>query len=149
MISKALTSTWTALAVFVALVLITVWDPKPFKILRYQTFDAYQNIHHYVIDNPDVILIDIDEKTLKELGQFPFIRVVNAELTDAVGSAKTIAWALLFPEKDRLATEDIPSDESFAYVLEKYNTVIGSSVGNESNRVNVPSTVALKGDVCC
>ena len=141
MISKFLTSTWAAFAVFMLLFVITIWDPKPMKILRYQVFDSYQNFHKYTIDDPDVILIDIDEATVKELGQFPFKRDVNARLTNIVGNAKTIAWALLFPEEDRLG-----GDYKFVKSLEKYNTVIGSSVGNESNRVDVPSTVAIKGN---
>ena len=141
MISKFLTSTWAAFAVFMLLFVITIWDPKPMKILRYQVFDSYQNFHKYTIDDPNVILIDIDEATVKELGQFPFKRDVNARLTNIVGNAKTIAWALLFPEEDRLG-----GDYKFSKSLEKYNTVIGSSVGNLSNRENVPSTVAMKGD---
>jgi len=141
MIKKYLTSTWFALTIFLLLQFLVVWDPAPMKVLRYQVFDAYQNFHTYSIPDPQVILIDIDEKTLKELGQFPFKRTVNAELTNRLGSAKTIAWALLFPEEDRLG-----GDYKFSKSLERYNTVIGSSVGNASNRENVPSTVAIKGD---
>ena len=65
------------------------------KVLRYQVFDTFQNVFEYTVDDPDVILIDIDEATVKELGQFPFKRDVNARLTNIVGNAKTIAWALL------------------------------------------------------
>ena len=141
MIGKFLTSTWAAFAVFMLLFLLTLWDPKPMKILRYQQFDSFQNVFEYTVNEPEVILIDIDEATIKELGQFPFKRDINARLTNIVGNAKTIAWALLFPEEDRLG-----GDYKFAKSLEKHNTVIGSSVGNESNRVDVPSTVAIKGD---
>ena len=132
MIGKFLTSTWAAFAIFMLLFLLTLWDPKPMKVLRYQVFDTFQNVFEYTVDDPDVILIDIDEATVKELGQFPFKRDVNARLTNIVGNAKTIAWALLFPEEDRLG-----GDYKFVKSLEKYNTVIGSSVGNESNRINI------------
>jgi signal transduction histidine kinase len=49
------------------------------------------------------VIIDIDEKSLQQLGQWPWPRVINAKLIDAINSMHPSALGvnILFPERDR------------------------------------------------
>ena len=49
------------------------------------------------------VIIDIDEKSLQKLGQWPWPRVINAKLIDTINKMNPSALGIniLFPEKDR------------------------------------------------
>ena len=70
---KYLTSIWTCLALVLILVGIRVYDPLLVEQLRLNSFDQY------IRSMPDsqaegVILLNIGEESLAELGQYPFPR---------------------------------------------------------------------------
>ena len=52
-----------------------------------------------------VRIVDIDEDSLKQVGQWPWPRTLLAELVDrlAANGAATIGLDLVFPEPDRLS----------------------------------------------
>jgi adenylate cyclase len=56
-------------------------DPYVFQLLRARVFDAYQKIQpRTVAGESPVVILDIDEKSIQELGQFPWPRTVVADL---------------------------------------------------------------------
>ena len=61
------------LLLFIFLVL-RAWDPVPVELLRLKTFDIYQIVKPRQVTARPVVIIDIDEESLKEYGQFPWPR---------------------------------------------------------------------------
>jgi adenylate cyclase len=94
------------IAIFVAL---RFWDPAPLENIRGMTFDLYQFAHPRVVSDYPVTIVDIDERALKSLGQWPWPRTIVAELVDrlAAGGAAAIGFDTIFAEPDRLSPRRI------------------------------------------
>jgi adenylate cyclase len=69
-----------ALVLLVDLALLRIWDPLPVEALRLRTFDAYQLIAPRVATQRPVVIVDIDEESLKALGQWPWPRTMVADM---------------------------------------------------------------------
>jgi adenylate cyclase len=85
---------------------LRVWDPTPVARLRSLVFDAYQRLDPRSFDPAlPVRIVDIDEESLKQVGQWPWPRTVLAELVDklATGGAAAIGFDMVFPEPDRMS----------------------------------------------
>ena len=92
--------------VIVASLALRVWDPTPVARLRSLVFDAYQRLSPRVFDPAlPVRIVDIDEDSLKAVGQWPWPRTVLADLVDklAAGGAAAIGFDIVFPEPDRMS----------------------------------------------
>ena len=99
------------LLLLLLLIGIRSWDPLAVQILRFKTFDFYQILQPREI--PDgglpycggcrVVIVDIDEKSLKELGQWPWPRHLLADLVIKLNKlgAAVIGFDMIFPEEDR------------------------------------------------
>jgi adenylate cyclase len=94
------------IAAFVAL---RFWDPAPLEILRGKIFDLYQIAHPRTAQDYPVTIVDIDDRSLKALGQWPWSRAVVARLVDrlADGGAAAIGFDTIFAEPDRLSPHRI------------------------------------------
>jgi adenylate cyclase len=93
------------LVIFASLAL-RVWDPSPVARLRALVFDAYQRVEPREFDpSLPVRIVDIDEESLKKIGQWPWPRTVLAELVKKLGDqgAAAIAFDMVFPEPDRMS----------------------------------------------
>ena len=108
----------TLLAIVFAFIfgLIRIADPEIVEILRLKYFDALQKKSPRETKGKTyAVIVDIDEKSLKEIGQWPWPRTVLAELFEKSGEAGMLVLGLdvLFAEKDRtspsLIAEDIKS----------------------------------------
>lgn len=71
----------------------------------------HQSITHEELNSSssNVIIVDIDEKSLSMLGQWPWPRIVLAELINAINLHKPSAIGLdiIFPEEDRTSPKQI------------------------------------------
>jgi adenylate cyclase len=81
------------------------WDPGPLEELRLRTFDLFQVISPRVAAQRPVVIVDIDEESLRKLGQWPWPRTRVAELIDRLtqAGAAAIAFDVIFAEPDRLS----------------------------------------------
>jgi adenylate cyclase len=93
------------LCLLVALVFLRVSDPAPLQELRARVFDLYQVIKPRVRKIKPVVIVDIDEKSLKALGQWPWPRTQVADLINRLTKmgAAVIAFDIIFAEPDRLS----------------------------------------------
>src|ERR1700730_1220816 len=96
-----------ALCVGLLLVLavLRVADPPPLEELRVRTFDIYQVLQPRESAERPVVIVDIDEKSLKSVGQWPWPRTRVADLIarlTELGSA-VIGFDIVFAEPDRLS----------------------------------------------
>ena len=65
-----------------ALLALRLHDPGPLEELRLRTFDLFQLISPRVAEKRPVVIVDIDEASLRKLGQWPWPRTRVAELID-------------------------------------------------------------------
>ena len=96
---------------------LRVWDPAPLEIVRLKTFDLYQQLTEPKRQQSQVLVVDIDEKSLTELGQWPWPRTTLAQLVGelAAGGAVVVTFDILFPEHDRT------SPQTIAQTVESYD----------------------------
>lgn len=89
----------------VVLVGIRIADPGLVQSMRMQVFDLYQRIQPRDSKDRFVVTVDIDEKSLAEIGQWPWPRDVLADLVRRLTKmgAVVIAFDILFPEPDRMS----------------------------------------------
>src|SRR5262249_59398330 len=88
-----------------ALVPLRVLDPLPLEEIRLRTFDFYQILRPRQTAERPVTIVDIDEKSLKEIGQWPWPRTIVADLVTQLTQlgAAAIAFDIIFAEPDRMS----------------------------------------------
>lgn len=102
----------TGVAVLLGLLLLRGYDPPLLQYLRSAGFDQLQRIWPREKADLPVRIVDIDERSLAELGQWPWSRKVLARLVDELNTlgAAVVAFDIIFPEPDRLSPSRIASD---------------------------------------
>ena len=70
-----------------------------------RVFDVYQQLSPRIYEPAPVRVIDIDEKSLEQLGQWPWPRTLLSQLVDRLNSlgAVSILFDMVFAEPDRLS----------------------------------------------
>src|ERR1700704_1438133 len=99
------------LALLIGLAALRIADPAPIEELRVRTFDTFQRIDPRVKKARPVTIVDIDEKSLAKLGQWPWPRTRIADLITNLTKlgAVVIAFDVIFSEPDRL-NPDVAAD---------------------------------------
>ena len=93
-------------AVIAAALALRIWDPSPVARLRALVFDTYQQISPRQFDpGLPLRIVDIDEESLKRVGQWPWPRTVLAELVKKLSDngAAAVGFDMVFPEPDRMS----------------------------------------------
>ncbi len=92
---------WLGLALLAAA--MTALDPLPMQTLRHAQFDQFQRWQPREPLPAPVRVIDIDDRSLAELGQWPWPRTRLAELVDVLHAhgAAVVAFDVVFAEADR------------------------------------------------
>jgi len=157
--------TIVSIIVAILLGLTRISDPEFVQVLRLKYFDQLQIKYPRVTEGQTYsVIVDIDEKSLREIGQWPWPRTVLADLFNKSRDAGMLVLGLdvLFAEKDRtspeLIAEDVkerspeianllktlPSNESLAMeAMKAFPTVIGHSgldVQGDANRNDIKDT---------
>ncbi len=142
--------------------LVRVADPEIVEVLRLKYFDVLQKKYPRSTDGQTYsVIVDIDEKSLREIGQWPWPRTILADLFEKSKSAGMLVLGLdvLFAEKDRTSPEliskdikkrnpeiaellnQLPSNESLAMeAMKKFPIVIGHSgldIEGDANREDI------------
>jgi adenylate cyclase len=88
-----------------ALVPLRVADPRPVEELRLRTFDLFQVLRPRQQTMRPVVIVDIDEASLKEIGQWPWPRTMVADLITKVraAGAAAVGFDVVFAEPDRMS----------------------------------------------
>ena len=100
------------LAIVTALAVLRASDPQLLRLARDLTFDQYQRLVPRSFENQPVRVVDIDEASLREFGQWPWPRNRIAALVDRLSDmgAAAIAFDVLFAEPDRLSPRNVVRD---------------------------------------
>jgi adenylate cyclase len=141
-------------------------DPQFMRDARELTFDAYQRLKPRKPLGQPIRVVDIDEASIAEYGQWPWPRTKLAEIVDRLAEygALTIAFDMVFSEPDRTGPQGfiqqledrnwpgkaniedlirkIPdNDEIFAESLARAPTVLGF-FNDSKSRLGLPSIKA-------
>lgn len=163
---------WPAVALFIVLAAIVFYLRAPVLVsLRALAFDAYQHAFPApaLADSP-IRVVQIDEASLAQVGQWPWSRATMAELTQKLGDAgaAAIVFDVLFAEPDRTSPEQILAsapparraalmralgrsqshDQRFAAALNRYPSVLAASLHDQTTATPFPmrAGLALNGD---
>src|ERR1700737_4344723 len=92
------------LALLIGIAALRIADSAPVEELRVRVFDTFQRIDPRVKTARPVAIVDIDEKSLAKLGQWPWPRTRIADLVANLTKlgAVVIAFDIVFAEPDRL-----------------------------------------------
>ena len=90
------------------LIFLKILNPSFIKSVSYLSFDLYQKVFAQEKES-DVVIIDIDEKSLGQFGQFPWNRSVFANILDQLNTSnpKAIGFDIFFTEKDKQSPDEI------------------------------------------
>ncbi len=88
-----------------ALVPLRLSDPRPLQELRVRAFDFFQVLHPRPEGIRPVVIVDIDEASLKAVGQWPWPRTTVGDLVTKITQlgAVAIGFDIIFPEPDRMS----------------------------------------------
>lgn len=75
-------------------------------------FDVYQQVKPREESGAPVVVVDVDEESIRTLGQWPWPRPVLARIVDRLGElgAATIAFDMIFAEADRTSLSQVARD---------------------------------------
>jgi adenylate cyclase len=131
-----------------ALVPLRILDPAPLEEIRLRTFDFYQSLRPRETVSRPVVIVDIDEASLKDIGQWPWPRTILADLVTRLADLGVVAigFDIIFAEPDRMSPSiaatsfrnldddtrnklrNLPSnDEVFAQAIRRSRVVVGQA----------------------
>ena len=95
------------LGLLFALVFLRIANPPLIEEIRFQAFDFFQALKPRVAEQRPVVIVDIDEKSLKALGQWPWPRTRVADLITRLTKlgAVVIGFDVVFAEPDRMSPQ--------------------------------------------
>jgi len=147
-----------------ALVPLRLADPRPLQELRTRTFDFFQVLRPRPQEIRPVVIVDIDEASLKAIGQWPWPRTTVADLVTQITQlgAVAIGFDIIFPEPDRMSPaiaersfrgidtetraklDSLPSnDEALAEAITHSKVAVGQA-GAASPEVRTAADAALQ-----
>src|SRR3954449_5410562 len=115
----------------IARVALRIADPAGLEEIRLRTFDTFQLIDPRVKTARPVTIIDIDEKSLAKLGQWPWPRTRIADMIINLTrlGAVVVAFDIVFAEPDRLNTDAVA--DSIRYLDEVTRAKLRSLPSND------------------
>lgn len=157
-----------AIATLAALTLLRAYDPRIVSELKERTFDAYQRLQPRPFTEQPVRIVDIDEASIAEFGQWPWPRTRLAALARRLHElgAGVVAYDIIFSEPDRTApgqlgadlkAAEVPDrdaalallarlpdhDQLFADAIEKSSVVLGFAASGAANDRRPPVRAGL------
>lgn len=131
-ILQRLGPTLAGVLVLGVVLLLQFADTAPLQRLRLQVFDTFQQIAPREASGQDLVaVVDIDEQSIAELGQWPWPRTDIAALTQRLGEAgaSVVVFDIAFAEPDRTSPEAI---------IARYEQ-LGRAEGLDTSLADLPS----------
>jgi len=133
------------------------------KRIGFLNYDLYQNIFEEDFSTNKVVIVDIDEKSIEKIGQFPWRRDVYSTILENLNSAEAsvIAFDIFFSEEDtqnpvkifkefNLNSENIlNSDELFLSSIKNSNVIlplVGATKEVKKNNFSPKANIITKGE---
>ena len=155
----------TVAILIILIIFIKFFDPSFIRKISNINYDSYQSFFQTDFTQNNIRIIDIDDRSLQEVGQFPWRRDRLATILENLTYAnpKVIAFDIFFSEKDRenptkilkelsLSTENIiDSDKIFSKSIENSKIVLPivglseNKKGDSNLNKNLKARFVLKG----
>ena len=136
---------WKTVLITIGLLFgLKVWNPYFIENISWSWFDFLHQQKEVQHVN-DIVLVDIDEKSLEKYGQFPWPRDIYADLLLNSDESLTHVFAIKFAEPGRFG-----GDQAFAAALDQRLSLLSSSPTNQKNTGSspyVPTTTFGGGDI--
>ncbi len=103
------TGALVTLAILIAGAVLNLLDPLPLQILRNAVFDQFQRWQPRKYEPAPVRIVDIDDESLRRLGQWPWPRTRIAELIEKLQAqgVTVIGFDVVFAEPDRTSPKSM------------------------------------------
>jgi len=97
------------LTLLAGLLVVYAADPYIIEVVRVKTFDVYQKAKPRQVTQRPVTIIDLDERSLAEIGQWPWPRTIVAQMIQNLMQmgAVLVAFDIVFAEPDRMNPADV------------------------------------------
>jgi len=166
--NKNLRAVGAAVVTLVLLTSLRAYDPRIVTELKERTFDTYQRLKPRAYTDLPVRIVDIDEASIAEYGQWPWPRTRLAALTRRLADlgSGVIAYDVVFSESDRttpsrlaqdLKDSGVPDldqtmkllanlpdhDRAFADAISKTGVVLGFAASTTANAQRPPVRAGL------
>jgi CHASE2 domain-containing sensor protein len=94
---------YSSIVLLIFLFLIKIQDSNFVRKVENISYDAYQSFFIEKSTFEDVVIIDIDEKSIGEIGQFPWRRDIFADLIQKLNQygVSVITFDVFFSEEDK------------------------------------------------
>jgi len=161
----------TAFVLLLGLLAVQILNPYPIEFMRVKTFDFYQRAQPREVISRPVMIVDLDEESLSEIGQWPWPRTIIADMVANLFKmgAGVVAFDIAFPESDRLspsmitqnvrgldpameaALNKLPSnDDYFANIIKQTRVVLGQAgydreIEDQVKRPPVKKSIGFRG----
>ena len=145
------------------LIIVYNFETNLKKRIGFLNYDLYQNIFEEDFSTNKVVIVDIDEKSIEKIGQFPWRRDVYSTILENLNSAEVsvIAFDIFFSEEDtqnpvkifkefNLNSENIlNSDELFLGSIKNSNVIlplVGATKEVKKNNFSPKANIITKGE---
>jgi len=145
------------------LIIIYNFETNLKKRIGFLNYDLYQNIFEEDFSTNKVVIVDIDEKSIEKIGQFPWRRDIYSTILENLNSAEVsaIAFDIFFSEEDtqnpvkifkefNLNSENIlNSDELFLSSIKNSNVIlpiVGATKEVKKNNFSPKANIITKGE---
>ncbi len=152
-----------SLIVICFLIIIYNFETNLKKRIGFLNYDLYQNIFEEDFSTNKVVIVDIDEKSIEKIGQFPWRRDIYSTILENLNSAEVsaIAFDIFFSEEDtqnpvkifkefNLNSENIlNSDELFLGSIKNSNVIlplVGATKEVKKNNFSPKANIITKGE---
>jgi adenylate cyclase len=119
-----------SLFVVVALVAIKIWNPYPVQLLEMKSLDLLLTSKPQQV-NDDIVIVEVSDKTLDKLGQWPLDRKIFADKINQLREfgAGLIVMPILFSEPDRAG-----HDKELTDAISTGGVIIAQTPTNQNNK---------------
>ncbi len=111
----------------IAVALVSLYRPASLVDLEYTAYDRLLQAAPTRPPSGRIVIVDVDERSLSAIGQWPWRRDVVGELINRMRTlgASTIALDMMFAESDRFEGGGAATDQAFADALRPGGVVLG------------------------
>jgi len=124
---------WKTVLVTIGLLVgLKIWSPYIVENIQWSWFDfLHQQKEKVLVDN--IVLVDIDEKSLQKYGQYPWPRNIYRDILLQTDPTNTHVFNMVFSEPDRFG-----GDLAFAEGLINRLTIIGAAPTTQLDTGSAP-----------
>ena len=111
----------------IAVAILSLYRTAALASLDFGVYDTLSLALPTRVPGDRIVIVDVDERSLSAVGQWPWRRDVMGQLIDKLrdAGAEVIALDVVFAERDRYQGNEVTPDDALAVSLRKGRVVLG------------------------